>query len=175
MIEYLTGDATRPRATPKTKIIAHVCNDAGGWGRGFVTALSRRYIGAEEAYREWHRGVRGAASSYESKTTGKFALGESQLVYVEGSMMVRGLVTAGGVHICNMVAQEGFGPSTEPRIRYPALALCLRHLDDWATELDAEVHMPRIGCGLGGGRWERVMALVERLVSAPVFVYDLPA
>ncbi|GAA2522382.1 hypothetical protein GCM10010423_14150 [Streptomyces levis] len=37
------------------------------------------------------------------------------------------------------------------------------------------MHMPRIGCGLAGGRWARVEPLVEeRLVrqGIPVTVYD---
>ena len=36
-IQYLTGDATAPTASGN-KIIAHVCNDIGGWGKGFVLA-----------------------------------------------------------------------------------------------------------------------------------------
>lgn len=34
-IHYVKGDATCPM-TPGTKIIAHICNDRGGWGKGFV-------------------------------------------------------------------------------------------------------------------------------------------
>ncbi|MZD09519.1 Appr-1-p processing protein, partial [Streptomyces sp. SID5785] len=44
-----------------------------------------------------------------------------------------------------------------------------------AAELGATVHMPRIGCGLAGGRWSRVEPMVtERLVrrGTPVTVYD---
>ncbi|MFE3494555.1 hypothetical protein [Streptomyces sp. NPDC059175] len=46
---------------------------------------------------------------------------------------------------------------------------------DKALELGASVHMPRIGCGLAGGRWSRVEPLVvERLVArgVAVTVYD---
>ena len=170
MIEYVTGDATRPPEGPGAKIIAHVANDAGGWGRGFVTALSRRWTEPERAYREWYKQKH--STDFE-KTTGKFGLGESQLVSVQGSMWIQNTETSGSIHVLNMIAQEGFGASAEPRIRYPALALCLRHLDRFARDLGATVHAPRIGCGLGGGEWPRVAALVERLVSAPVFIYDL--
>ena len=41
-IKYLKGDATCPQAKGM-KIICHVCNDAGGWGKGFVLALSKRW------------------------------------------------------------------------------------------------------------------------------------
>lgn len=40
-IIYLKGDATNPIAKGN-KIIAHICNDAGGWGKGFVLAISRK-------------------------------------------------------------------------------------------------------------------------------------
>lgn len=40
-ITYLKGDATAPQAKG-VKLIVHVCNDLGGWGKGFVPALSRR-------------------------------------------------------------------------------------------------------------------------------------
>src|SRR4029077_8760714 len=33
-----------------------VCNDAGGWGKGFVIAVSRRWPEPERRYRAWHRG-----------------------------------------------------------------------------------------------------------------------
>ena len=169
-IEYRVGDATRPPEGPGSKIIAHVSNDAGGWGRGFVVSLSRRWPEPERAYREWHK-----TNESPHKVTGRFALDESQLVSVEGSRQIQGTETSGAIAVLNMIAQAGFGPSDEPRIRYPALALCLRHLDRFASDRGASVHMPRIGCGLAGGDWGRVAALVTRLVSAPVFVYDLPA
>lgn len=41
-ITYLKGDATTPQARGN-KIIAHVCNDLGGWGKGFVLAISKRW------------------------------------------------------------------------------------------------------------------------------------
>ena len=40
-LRIIKGDATRPQASGP-KIIAHICNDLGGWGKGFVVAISRR-------------------------------------------------------------------------------------------------------------------------------------
>jgi hypothetical protein len=37
------------------------------------------------------------------------------------------------------------------------------------------VHLPRIGCGLAGGKWEKVEPLIEKTFltqEIPVFVYD---
>src|SRR5262245_22379163 len=49
-LRIVRGDATAPRVDGP-KIIAHVCNDVGGWGAGFVLAVSRRWPEPERAYR----------------------------------------------------------------------------------------------------------------------------
>jgi O-acetyl-ADP-ribose deacetylase (regulator of RNase III) len=41
----------------------------------------------------------------------------------------------------------------------------------------ATVHMPRIGCGLAGGDWERVETIIQNtlgVAEVPAVVYDLP-
>ena len=151
-IVCLNGDATDPR-TPGQNIVAHVCNDLGGWGRGFVLAVSRRWPEPERAYREWHRGRTG------------FGLGEIQLVRVAPS-----------IQVANMIGQHGFKTaSSGPPVRYDAIRSCLARLAKVAAGQSASVHMPRIGCGLAGGRWDRVEPLIEdTLLTAgvPVYVYD---
>ena len=54
-LNFIIGDATQP-VGEGTKIIVHVCNDIGGWGRGFVVALSKRWPEPERRYRAWSRG-----------------------------------------------------------------------------------------------------------------------
>ncbi len=163
-VTYLKGDATRP-TTFGPKIIAHIVNDRGGWGRGFVMALSQRWYEPERSYRNWYR--------YRSRNN--FRLGEIQLVEIEADLWV-----------CNMLAQKGYGagnrgqhqtsePNTETPLQYDELASCLNRLALQARRLGASVHMPRIGTGLAGGRWERVGPLVEAasaLADVAVFVYD---
>lgn len=48
---YLTGDATLLQGDGP-KVIAHVCNDIGGWGQCFVVAISKRWQGPEAAFRK---------------------------------------------------------------------------------------------------------------------------
>lgn len=148
-IQYLIGDATRPEG-PGPKIIAHVCNDRGGWGRGFVLALSRRWPEPEQQYRD-----------------ARPVLGRVQLVQVEFDLWV-----------ANMVAQDGFPCSTNRGVAldYEALAECLDKVEHEAMLLRATVHMPRIGCGLAGGSWPEVEKIIIEKLSVrdvPVFVYDL--
>lgn len=152
-IKYLKGDATQPQAKGN-KIIAHVCNDLGGWGAGFVLAISKRWPEPEEAYRTWHK----------ERSANDFDLGAIQLVQVEPDLWV-----------ANMVAQRDMSPGPEgPPIRYEAVRECLNKLAVEAKNLNASVHMPRIGCGLAGGKWERIEPiiaeeLVERGVDATVY------
>lgn len=76
-----------------------------------------------------------------------------------------------------MIAQHGIrSVRGVPPIRYEALAECLTLVARKADELNASVHMPRIGCGLAGGEWDRIepitlSSLCERGVL--VTVYDL--
>lgn len=153
-ITYLKGDATAPQGKG-VKIIAHVCNDAGGWGKGFVLALSRRWKEPEAAFRSWHR----------ERATNDFALGAVQFVQVEKYIWV-----------ANMIGQHGIKTGRKgPPVRYEAIGTALGLVAARAVEIDASVHMPRIGCGLAGGRWERVEPLVTgSLVDAgiAVTVYD---
>ncbi|WP_328844173.1 Appr-1-p processing protein [Streptomyces sp. NBC_00258] len=153
-ITYVRGDATTPLGKG-VKLIAHVCNDIGGWGKGFVLALSNRWPEPEAAYRRWHR----------ERAGNDFALGATQLVKVDRYMWV-----------ANMIGQRGTktGSKGVP-VRYEAIDTALALLADKALELDASVHMPRIGCGLAGGKWSRVEPLItERLTTRgiQVSVYD---
>lgn len=154
-ITYVQGDATTPQGDgPKS--IVHVCNDVGGWGRGFVLALSQRWPEPEAAYRAWHL----------DRHSNDFALGAAQLVAVEA-----------GLWVANIIGQQDIVASDDgPPVRYWAIEAGLGLVADEAEAMGASVHMPRIGCGLAGGEWPVVEAIIERtLVAAgiPVVVYDL--
>lgn len=156
-IRYVRGDATCPEGSGP-RIIAHVCNDIGGWGRGFVLALSRHWTQPETCFRRWYHG----------RTENDFGLGAVQLVPVDHDLFV-----------ANMVAQHGIRSRTHaaaPPIRYGALERCPATLASHAVELDASVHMPRIGAGLAGGRWDEIEPLIQRQLTdhgIGVTVYNL--
>jgi O-acetyl-ADP-ribose deacetylase (regulator of RNase III) len=153
-ITFIKGDATCPQGKG-TKMICHICNDIGGWGKGFVLAISKRWAQPEAAYREWHK----------ARADNDFALGAVQFVKVEPYIWV-----------ANMVAQHGIKRGSQgPPIRYEAVAECLRRVAEKAIELEASIHMPRIGCGLAGGKWPKIEPLiVEHLCQRglSVTVYD---
>ena len=153
-LTFVRGDATNPQAKGP-KVIAHICNDRGGWGKGFVLAISKRWPEPEAAYRAWHR----------ERAGNDFALGAVQLIQARPDLW-----------IANMIGQHGTKPgSGGPPIRYDALHQALTALAPHILERGASVHMPRIGCGLAGGRWERIEPLIISELSTrniAVTVYD---
>lgn len=152
-IQYKKGDATNPTAGGN-KIIAHICNDVGGWGKGFVMAISNRWKEPEQEYRLW----------YKSKDN--FSLGQVQFVKVSEDTWV-----------ANIIGQRDIKKDKEgnPPIRYEAVESGLEKVGDFARKMDASVHMPRIGCGLAGGTWNKIEPLIKRNLSekdVKVTVYD---
>ncbi|OAI57359.1 Appr-1-p processing protein [Verrucomicrobiaceae bacterium SCGC AG-212-N21] len=155
-IEYVVGDATQP-AGAGPAIIAHVCNDVGGWGAGFVVAISKRWKTPEAEYRRWHRG--------DLLEAPPFVLGQVQFVRA-----------AENVVVANMIGQHGTRWQGDvPPIRYDAVDAALARVGEEALRTGASVHMPRIGCGLAGGSWDRIEPLIEKHLtsrSVAVTVYD---
>ncbi|MET8171447.1 macro domain-containing protein [Streptomyces clavifer] len=153
-ITYVRGDATTPLGNG-VKLIVHCCNDLGGWGKGFVLALSRRSPEPEAAYRRRHR----------ERAGNDFGLGAVQFV-----------PTGPYTWVANPVGQRGTrtGSKGVP-VRYEAIDAGLEKVAARAAELGASVHMPRIGCGPAGGTWSRIEPLVAARPAdrgIAVTVYD---
>lgn len=138
-VTYLTGDATAPIGKGH-KIIVHVCNDIGKWGKGFVLAISRRWKAPETQYR--------AAFAKADKPV----LGDVQFVPVDKDITV-----------ANLIGQYGVARSSSKTapVRYDAIRQGLEKIATFAKKHHASVHMPRIGCGLAGGSWDRIEPLIN--------------
>lgn len=153
-ITYKTGDATAPQGEGK-KIICHVCNDVGGWGAGFVLAISKKWPQPEQAYRKWYRAVKPEP----------LPQGDVQFVPVTDDIMV-----------ANMIGQKGLYPEKGvPPLRYESVERALTQVAEMAKKTGASVHMPRIGCGLAGGKWEKVESIIQKTLienGIEVVVYD---
>lgn len=155
-IKYVKGDATAPLGPEESnKIIVHVCNDIGGWGAGFVLAISRRWDGPEVEYRGWARDGT------------DFKLGQVRFVQVEPHLWV-----------ANLIGQRDIGRkegSKLPPIRYDAIREGLTEIAKKAVDLEASIHMPRIGCGLAGGKWQIMEPIIQDQLTefgVDVTVYD---
>jgi O-acetyl-ADP-ribose deacetylase (regulator of RNase III) len=151
-LTYIRGDATNPLAKGN-KIIAHICNTLGKWGKGFVLAVSNKWPKTRSAYIDWHTSRK------------DFGLGQVQFVQVEP-----------WIHIANMIGQEGIKTGSKgPPIRYGHLKICLQKVKARAIQLNASIHMPRIGTGLSGGRWEIIEKIINEVFEdsdIEVFIYD---
>lgn len=154
-ITYLVGDATQPKAAG-AKIVVHICNDLGKWGKGFVIAISKRWKSPEVIYK----------SSFSAEK--KPALGDVQFIPVEIDIVV-----------ANIIGQEGVRSHKDTKspapIRYAAVRQGLATIAQYALQHNASVHMPRIGCGLAGGKWEDVEQIIsDELIAKKIAttVYD---
>lgn len=117
-------------------------------------AISKRWPEPERQYRDW----------FKSKSD--FELGAVQFVKVEEDLWIANVI---GQHKINK-DEKGNAP-----IRYEAINEGLIKVSDFALSNSASVHMPRIGCGLAGGKWEVVEPIILETLSernVEVTVYD---
>lgn len=149
-IIYLVGDATQP--VDKQGIIAHISNDVGGWGSGFVTAISKRWSQPEKEYRKL------------SKKNRK--VGNVQFIVVDNNLIV-----------ANMIAQNGlrFNEFGVPAVNYAAIQVCMEKVCQMADKFNINIHSPRFGCGLAGGQWSIVEFILMKILPiyrCNLYVYD---
>jgi O-acetyl-ADP-ribose deacetylase (regulator of RNase III) len=153
-INYLRGDATRPRGDG-IRVVAQIVNDrAALWGGGFSLVIRKKWPQVQESFRSW------------AESGKNLELGKTHVTFADSSIAV-----------FSMVCQHGYGPSPKPRIRYAHLKDCLDQLAKFALERQASVHLPRIGCGQAGGSWEIVRELIDYTLcrqGISVTVYDPP-
>jgi hypothetical protein len=95
-------------------------------------------------------------------------LGQVQFVQVDQQLWV-----------ANLIGQHDIRPhGGVPPVRYEAIHEGLRRVAAFAQEVGATVHMPRIGAGLAGGKWDEISPIIETELTTngiPVLVYDLPS
>ncbi len=179
-IEYIKGDATLPHIRKDyLNIICHCCNAFGGWGRGFVVPLGKRYPQSKIDYVNFCR-------SYQDSNEHRCELmGQVCFSVVAPDLIVANLI---GQYFYSKnqrqyVKQDGilpmFLPTPEGRfVCYNAIEKGFMAISDYTERIDKPVviHMPRIGCGLAGGDWSKIEKLIERSFCANdihVIVYDL--
>ena len=109
-------------------MIAHGVNCQNVMGSGVARAL----------YMQWPV----IKARYHKK--GSMVLGDTQFVEVEP-----------GLVIANCFTQREFGRDMRRYANPRAIRECLEDVASYALDIGIrEVHMPRIGCGLGGLDWE---------------------
>lgn len=145
-------------------VIAHICNDVGGWGAGFVLAISAVSSAPEAAYRALAKDHGATRNSGKRIPRGQVQFVDCRIPDCDGHYIV-----------ANMIAQNGLDRRAVPNgvlVDYVALEKCLDIVFARSAELGFEVHMPKgIGSGLAGGNAETIYGMIE--TAAKKFCVDV--
>ena len=131
-------------------IIVHGCNCKGVMGSGVAKQIKEKYPVAYAAYvdKYWQSGLQ---------------LGSIITVTMEPSQLV----------IVHAMTQNGFGKDNRRYVSYTAIMDCMLQVRLLAESTGLEVHMPKIGAGLGGGAWCDIeQILMKTIIDATV--WELP-
>ncbi len=119
-------------------IILHGCNCSGGFGSGVAGIIAKMY---PEAQHEFFLKMDG----YTYHRPNKEALGTIQPVKIYDDF-----------YIVNGFTQLQYGGGGKRYASPDAIHKVLLATVIFATEKNLDVHVPKIGCGLGGIKWEEV-------------------
>lgn len=182
-INYVVGDATAPVGTG-SKMIVHCCNDIGGWGHGFVMALSKRWKHVESAYLYWavqsgpvrmnktaEKSLNAEIGDHKYGMSGKFELGQIQWVHAEDNTYVVNLI---GQHRCGNLTIAGI---EVPPVDYRSIREGFARVLELHQKAKGgfSLHLPRLGCGLAGGKWSEILKILKEVfkgVDIKITVYD---
>jgi O-acetyl-ADP-ribose deacetylase (regulator of RNase III) len=138
--------------------IVHGCNAQGVMGSGVALAIKKKY---PEAFRDYR-------NQFEKPVAdgGGLILGVAYPSPVNGQLFV-----------WNAITQEGFGAGVR-QVSYDAIETCFSQINEDANRysllIPAEIHIPAIGAGLGGGNWEIIREIIEQTVTVPTTLWILP-
>lgn len=126
----------------KAGLILQQVNCQGVMGSGIAKELRETYPVVWERYRDLC-----------SKAAPQSLLGQAQLVQVTDDL-----------YVANLFGQLRYGHDGRRYTSYDALDDALSTLGDTLVKNDLphiDIHHPLIGCGLGGGHWSVVKALIK--------------
>lgn len=134
----------------KYGVILQQVNAQNKMGSGFAKAVYEKYPAVKKAYHEYFE--------LFPLDQGTRALGQIQVIPVSE-----------GLWVLNIVGQEFFGKDGKRYTSYDALDDGLSMVGEWLRTMNlpaTKVHHPLLGCGLGGGHWPVVEALIEHRLGS---------
>jgi len=157
----LTGSVVSMNDIAPSIIIPHVCNNVDVFSSGFAMSVSKRYPIVKENFHMLGK---------------KAVLGNVQnIIAIENKKYNRKLI------ISNMIAQNGLISKSNRRpLNYGALCYCMYAVKSLIEQTkrnidhqEIEIHAPKFGCGLSGGDWKIIEALITDiwLPCCNVFIY----
>jgi hypothetical protein len=145
-------------------IVPHVCNNINAFGAGFAAVLADRYPVVKENYH------------LLGPTFLKSNLGHVQFIDVNHKNSYKHRL-----FFANMIAQNGLrGFNNKRPLNYAALVHSMLRIKQFIKNQKTndstekfEIHCPKFGTGLAGGRWDFVSELIEDIWGdQKVFVYN---
>lgn len=151
MVNYVKGNLL----DSDCDYICHQVNCQGVMGSGIAKQIRERWPEVYDGYKRF--------CDYNNKQ------GES--------LLGRVMVTNRGcpMRIVNMFSQDTYGYDGSRYTSYDAFAHCLITLREHVPD-DCTIGFPKnIGCGLGGGNWKVISALIEEILGKDyeVYIYEL--
>lgn len=141
-LKYIQGDASLPETKNdirKRHYIAHVCNNIGGWGSGFVLSLNKHSQLPKQKFLEFSK-------QYT----------QQQLL---GCVCFADYINK--IQIINMIAQNGVRNYDNPTpIKYDALEKCMKYVAETINP-QSIIHGPKFGSGLAGGDWNVIESMIN--------------
>lgn len=146
MIKYLDGNLFDFIDDHNPVVIAHIVNNQGAFGAGFVIPLGQKYPVVKQEYLNWHYCKSHPADCIELEE-GNCHLGHIQVLQVEPH-----------VRVCNMVAQTLGG---QRPLYYNHLCTCMDKLAYHMFKVQvSHIICPQFGSGLAGGDWNVIEELI---------------
>ena len=136
-MKYVKGDIL----TVKSGLIIHGANAQGVMGSGVAKVLRDKYPEIFKVYKE----------------DLDYGMG---LGNVSWCHLYVGQEEQRNLHIASAITQEYYGGDGKKYVSYDAIDDAFNEIFGCAKEWDTTVCLPLIGCGLGGGNWSVVEAII---------------
>lgn len=159
-LTFVKGDVCNSAVQGK-KVLVHCCNDNGVMGAGVARAIAKKWPHVEKEHIAW----------FDKEIP---RLGDIQLVKAEDNLVV-----------CNLIGQKDMGIQTIcgrsfPPVRYEAFVEGFWRLREKLTPylqkgIDISIIAPRLGCGLAGGKWDKVEQCFKEVfedTNIKIVIYD---
>ena len=142
MIEYVKGNLL----DVQSGIIVHGCNAQGVMGSGVALAVKNKYPECFEEYK----------TEYV-----QYGLNLGDIIWWNNDLDgTKNLSVSSMLFIANAITQQNYGTDRR-HVNYWAIANVFKEVIRQATNTKSVVHFPKIGAGLGGGRWE----IIEEIIN----------
>lgn len=147
MIIYVKGDLLKA----DQNVIVHQCNAQDTMGAGVAKAIRKEF---PIVYTEYVNYFKDIPKQDRMGMVLNVQVGESSPLIV-----------------CNLIGQYHYLPRGIRHTSYDALT---KGFEEIKKQIKEDLAMPRIGCGLGGGDWKIVSAIIESVFDdRDVYIYEL--